>query len=75
MAVKTKTAVVSKKVSDDEKLNAKRWVHFLAASSLPFEQLTDDWLEFFDAQSNPESASTELVRLVDLAIKNDLENK
>ena len=66
-------AVVSKRVSDDEKLNAQRWVHFLAASALPFEQLSDAWLDVFDSQSNPESASTELVRLVDVAIKNDLE--
>lgn len=70
-----KRAAVSKKVTDDEKLNAQRWVHFLAASALPFEQLTEAWLDFFSAQSNPESASTELVRLVDIAIKNDLENK
>ena len=69
-------AVVSKRVTDDEQLqNANRWNCFIAASALPFEQLTDAWLSFFDSQSNPQSASTELVRLVDIAIKNDLENK
>lgn len=68
-------AVVSKRVNDEQLQDANRWSCFLVASSLPFEQLTESWLSFFDSQSNPESASTELVRLVDIAIKNDLENK
>lgn len=75
MATPKKKAVVSKKVSDQQITDASRWVHFLAASALPFEQLTDAWLDFFSAQADPHSASTEIVRLVDIAIKNDLENK
>ena len=75
MSLPKKKAIVSRKVSDDQLQDAKRWNCFIAASSLPFEQLTDAWLSFFDSQSNPQSASTELVRLVDIAIKNDLENK
>ena len=66
-----KRAVVSKKVSDDEKLNAKRWEAFLVASGTPFLSLSNEWLAFFDAQSNIETASTELVRLIDLAIEKD----
>lgn len=75
MSVPKKKAIVSRKVSDDQLQDAKRWNCFIAASSLPFEQLTESWLDVFDSQSNPQSASTELVRLVDIAIKNDLENK
>lgn len=70
-----KKVVVSKKVSDQQIIDAQRWNCFIAASALPFEQLTESWLDVFDCQSNPETASTELVRLVDIAIKNDLENK
>lgn len=68
-------AVVSKKVNDEEKLNASRWSHFIKASGTPFISLSTEWLAFFDEQSNIETAETELVRLVDIAIKNDLENK
>ena len=75
MSVPKKKAIVSRKVSDDQLQDANRWNCFIAASSLPFEQLTESWLDVFDSQSNPQSASTELVRLVDIAIKNDLENK
>lgn len=75
MSLPKKKAVVSRKVSDDQIQDANRWNCFIAASAIPFEQLTDAWLSFFDSQSNPGSASTEIVRLVDIAIKNDLENK
>ena len=61
-------AVVTKRVSEDEKLNAKRWEAFLIASGTPFISLSNEWLAFFDGQSNIETASTELVRLIDIAI-------
>lgn len=64
-------AVVSKRVSEDEKLNATRWAAFIKASGLPYEQLSEEWLDFFSAQSDPQSASTELVRLIDIAIERD----
>lgn len=64
-------AVVSKRVSEDDKLNATRWVAFIKASTLAYEYLTEEWLDFFSAQSDPQSASTELVRLIDIAILRD----
>lgn len=64
-------AVVSKKVNDEEKLNAKRWTQFIIHSGVRFEDLSDEWVMFFDAQAEISSASTELVRLIDLAIEAD----
>lgn len=66
-----KRAVVSKKISDEEKLNAARWTAFIKASGTPFLSLSNEWLLFFDAQSNIETAETELVRLIDIAIESD----
>lgn len=66
-----KRAVVSKKLSDEEKLNASRWSAFIKASGYSFRELTDEWMEFFDAQAEPKTASTELVRLIDAAIESD----
>ena len=71
MAVKTKRSVVSKKVSDEEKLNALRWSAFIVASGTPVNELTDEWYTFFDKQADVETASIELVKLVDLAILKD----
>lgn len=64
-------AVVSKRVSDDEKLNANRWTQFIIHSGVRFEDLSDEWCSFFDSQAEISSASTELVRLIDLAIEAD----
>lgn len=66
-----KRAVVSKKLSDEEKLNASRWTAFIKASGTPFLSLSNEWLAFFDAQANIETAETELVRLIDAAILAD----
>lgn len=64
-------AVVSKRVSEDEKLNAKRWQQFIIHSGIQFEDLSTEWVSFFDAQSEISTAQTELVRLIDLAIARD----
>ena len=70
--MKNKSVVVTKK---QEALDASRWRAFLQASSTPYEDLSEDWYLFFDAQAEISTAQAELVRLVDIAIKNDLENK
>lgn len=66
-----KRAVVSKKISDDERLNAKRWEQFIIHSGIRFEDLSNEWVEFFDAQAEISTAQTELVRLIDAAITRD----
>jgi len=66
-----KRAVVSKKITDIQIQDAKRWEAFLIASGTPFISLSNEWLTFFDEQSNIETASTELVRLIDIAILKD----
>ena len=71
MAGKTKTAVVSKKVSDQQILDAARWNAFIVASGLPYNQLTPSWLDAFDSQSDPSTASSVLVELVDIAMSQD----
>lgn len=67
-------AVVTKRISEDEKLNAARWSAFIVASGTPVNELTDEWYTFFDKQADVETASVELVKLVDKAIAKDMEN-
>ncbi len=72
-----KKATVTKKISPSDRLqdvlNAIRWTSFIKASGLPYDQLSEEWLAFFDSQSDPQTASTELVRLIDIAIQDDME--
>lgn len=72
MSVKTKRVSVSKRPSAEQIKNSERWEAFLVASGTPFLSLSNEWLAFFDEQSNIETASTELVRLIDLAIAQDI---
>lgn len=66
-----KRAVVSKKVTDEIVLNANRWTQFIIHSGIRFEDLSDEWVMFFDGQSEISTAQTELVRLIDIAILKD----
>ena len=71
MAVKTKKAVVSRKVYDEQLQNAKRWDQVIIHSGIRFEDLSNEWVMFFDAQAEISTAQTELVRLIDAAILAD----
>lgn len=66
-----KKAVVSKRVTDEIVANSNRWTQFIIHSGIRFEDLSDEWVRFFDSQSEISTASTELVRLIDIAILKD----
>lgn len=71
MSVPKKKAVVSKKVSDEQLQNSKRWEKFLVASGTPYVNLTDEWHKFFSAQAEIATASYMLERFIDAAIAKD----
>lgn len=71
MAVKTKRVSVGKRPSAEQVQDAKRWTSFITASGLHYDQLSEEWLDFFSAQADPITASTELVHLIDIAILKD----
>lgn len=71
MKTPRKSATVSKKLTDEILANSNRWTQFIIHSGVRFEDLSDEWVRFFDQQSEISTASTELVRLIDLAILKD----
>ena len=73
MTTKKKVVSVTKKSTVEDKLDALRWQAFIKASGLPYEELSEEWLDFFSGQSDPTTASFELVKLVDRAIEADVE--
>ena len=72
MSVPKKKAVVSRKVSDQQIIDARRWNDFIKASGVPFSELTEEWKDFFDAQSDTATASFKLVKLLDIAAEHDM---
>lgn len=75
MSTKKKVVSVTRKASVEDKLNSVRWESFVKASGIPLNELTDEWWRFFDKQADVDTASTELVRLIDVAIQSDVEKK
>lgn len=71
MSTKPKKVSVSKRPSAEQIQDANRWQQFIIHSGLRFEDLSSEWVAFFDAQAEISTAQTELVRLIDLAIAQD----
>lgn len=62
-----KKAVVSKRVSDEEKLNAARWTFFLSQCSIEWDSLTDNSKDFFAVMGSTESSVEDINTAIDLA--------
>jgi len=71
MSTKPKKVSVIKRPSAEQIQDAKRWEQFIIHSGIRFEDLSSEWVAFFDAQAEISTAQTELVRLIDLAILKD----
>lgn len=69
MATPKKKAVVSKRVSDEEKLNSLRWEFFLSQCAIPWESLNDESKDFFECMGSTESSAEDINNAVDLAMK------
>ena len=67
MAVKTKTAVVSKKVSDIQLKNSERWTFFLSQCAIEWDSLTDNSKDFFMVMGDVESSEDDINNAMDLA--------
>lgn len=68
MSIPKKKAVVSKKVTDDEKLNSARWEFFLSQCAIEWDNLTDNSKDFFEAMGHQEYSAKQLNELIDKAM-------
>lgn len=71
MSTPKKKVSVSKRPSAEQIQDANRWQQFIIHSGIRFEDLSSEWVAFFDAQAEISTAQLELVRLIDLAIARD----
>ena len=67
MAVKTKKAIVSKKVSDDALKNSERWTFFLSQCAVEWDNLTDNSKDFFMVMGSTDSSEDDINNAMDLA--------
>lgn len=66
-----KRVSITKRPSAEQIQDSKRWQQFTIHSGIRFEDLSNEWVMFFDAQAEISTAQTELVRLIDIAISKD----
>lgn len=62
-----KKAVVSKRVSDEEKLNSLRWNFFLSQCKVEWDNLSDNSKDFFAVMGNTDSSEEDINNAMDLA--------
>lgn len=67
MAVKTKRAVVSRKVSDIQLQNSERWTFFLSQCAIEWDSLTDNSKDFFMIMGDTQSSDDDINNAMDLA--------
>lgn len=67
MAVKTKKAIVSKKVGDDALKNSERWNFFLSQCAVEWDFLSEESRDFFAVMGSTESSEDDINNAMDLA--------
>ena len=66
-----KSATVSVKVSQQQILDAQKWLQFVAHCQIRWECLSPAWQEFYFAMGTTECTSDELNSLIMIAIEGD----
>lgn len=68
-----KSATVSVKASQQQILDAQKWLQFVAHCQIAWEGLSPAWQEFYYAMGTTECTSDELNSLITIAIEGDKE--
>jgi hypothetical protein len=73
MKTPKKSASVSIKASQQQILDAQKWLQFVAHCQIAWEDLSPAWQEFYFAMGTTECSSEELNSLITTAIEGDKE--
>jgi hypothetical protein len=68
-----KSATVSVKASQQQILDAQKWLQFVAHCQIAWQDLSPAWQEFYFAMGTTECTSDELNSLITIAIEGDKE--
>ena len=74
MATKSKTVSVAKRPSAEQIQNSLKWNAFVTASQTDWDDLSEDWKDFFEVVGHTDSSSEEINQAIEKAIEKD-ENK
>lgn len=68
MSTPKKKAIVSKRPSTEQIQDSKRWAAFVAASQIEWDELSEDWKDFFEVIGNTKSSSEEINQAIEKAM-------
>lgn len=71
MSVPKKKAIVSRKVSDEQLINSKRWEEFVINCQVAWDDLSEPWKDFYETMAPNGANSEDIVKAIDLAIAQD----
>lgn len=71
MKTPRKSATVSVKASQQQILDAQKWLQFVTHCQIAWESLSPAWQEFYYAMGTTECTSDELNSLIMIAIEGD----
>lgn len=68
MSTPKKKAIVSKRPSAEQIVDAQRWNAFVTASQIEWDDLSEDWKDFFEVVGNTKSSSEEINQVIEKAM-------
>lgn len=72
MAAKSKTVSVTKRPSAEQIVEHQRWNAFVTASQVEWDDLSEDWKDFFEVVGSTKSSSEEINQAIMKAMTGDL---
>lgn len=68
MSTPKKKAVVTKRPSAEQIVDAQRWNAFVTASQIEWDELSESWKDFFEVVGNTKSSSEEINQAIEKAM-------
>lgn len=68
MSTPKKKAIVTKRPSAEQIVDAQRWNAFVTASQIEWDDLSEDWKDFFEVVGNTKSSSEEINQVIEKAM-------
>lgn len=68
MSTPKKVSTVSKRPSAEQIQDANKWNEFVTASQIEWDDLSEDWKDFFEVIGNTKSSSEEINQAIEKAI-------
>lgn len=71
MSAPKKRVTVAKKPREDHIKNSERWIAFVKNCQVPWDNLSEEWKDFYEAMGNTSCNGEDINKAVDLAMSGE----